>query len=255
MAKIFSIANQKGGVGKTTTAVNLATGLAITGHNVLLIDSDPQGNSTTGLGLEKRNLPSCLYDYFANKESLDKIVQTTKINRLQVIPASVRLASVEVELLTVTSREYLLNKGLTNLAPSYDFIIIDCPPGLGLLTVNALTAANYVLVPMQAEYYAMEGLGQLLETLDLVQKNLNPSLSLLGIVFTMFDGRTKLAKRVMEEVRNHFKDKVFETTIPRNVRLSESPSHGMPIFLYDPYSLGANAYEKLTKEVLKNVYH
>lgn len=255
MAKIFSVANQKGGVGKTTTSVNLATGLALNGHNVLLVDCDPQGNSTTGLGLEKRHLTSCLYDYFAGREALDKIVRNTNINRLKVLPASVRLASAEVELLAQDSREYLLNKGLMELAPNYDFIIIDCPPGLGLLTVNALTAAHYVLVPMQAEYYAMEGLGQLLETMDLIQKNLNPSLTLMGIVFTMFDRRTKLSRRVAEEVRKHFSGKVFETTIPRSVRLSESPSHGKPIFLYDPYSLGANAYEKLTKEVLKNVYN
>lgn len=251
-AKILAIANQKGGVAKTTTAVNLGTCLAASGKKVLIVDIDPQGNATSGLGVERSSLENCIYDILINNVSADNVIIETGIENLLCIPATIQLAGAEIELVSVVTRESKLKKALSPAAGSYDYIIIDCPPSLGLLTLNALTAADGVIIPIQCEYYALEGLGQLMNTIQLVQKHLNKKLAIEGVLLTLFDGRTKLSGQVAEEVRNYFKNKVYSTVIPRNVRLSEAPSYGKPITKYDPRSKGAKLYEEFAKEVIES---
>lgn len=251
MSRIICIANQKGGVGKTTTSVNLASSLAAAEKRVLIVDIDPQGNATSGVGIDKSELKSSVYDLIINEETSSDVILETELASLWIIPATPDLAGAELELIELTERESKLKKILHPLKDQYDYIIIDCPPSLGLLTINAMTAADSVLVPLQAEFYAMEGLSQIVRTINLVQKGLNPSLRIEGILMTMFDGRNNLSKQVEEEVRTHFKEKVFRTVIPRNVRLSEAPSHGKPIILYDITSRGAIAYLELAKELIE----
>ncbi len=251
MSHTIAILNQKGGVGKTTTAINLAAYLAKSGKNVLIIDADPQGNATSGLGLDKNNLASSTYEVLlGNAAAREAILETTTIG-VNVLPANANLAAAETELANETDRETRLQKNMTQL--DYDFIIIDCPPALGLLTVNALVAAHWLLVPVQAEYYAMEGLGQLLSVFQRVKQSFNPRLELLGMVVTMYDKRTSLSDQVVDELKQHFSSSVFETVVPRNVRLAEAPSHGRPISEHDKWSKGARAYKQLTREVLKRV--
>lgn len=252
MGRIIAIANQKGGVAKTTTAVNLGACLANQNKKVLLVDMDPQGNATSGLGINRLEVQHCVYDVLINGASLQSVKQKTEISRLEVIPATIQLAGAEIELVSAISREVKLKKALEPEKGNYDYILLDCPPSLGLLTLNALTAADRVLIPIQCEYYALEGLGQLMNTIQLVQKHLNPKLELEGVVLTMFDARTNLSIQVVDEVKNHFKNKVFSSIIPRNVRLSEAPSHGQPIITYDPRSKGAEVYQELAREVIEN---
>jgi len=251
MSKVIAIANQKGGVGKTTTAINLAGYIAQAGHKVLLIDTDPQGNATSGLGVQRRRLKACVYDLLINGFQPQQVITQTRINRLHLIPATIQLAGAEVELVAQEQREGTLRNAIESIRNSYDYILIDCPPSLGLLTLNGLVAADSVLVPLQCEYYALEGLSQLMDTLQRVRKRFNPHLKLEGIVFTMFDGRTNLSIQVVDEVKKHFRREVYRTIIPRNIRLSEAPSHGKPIMLYDPRSRGAEVYAELAKEVLR----
>ncbi|HEX3011623.1 MAG TPA: ParA family protein [Syntrophomonadaceae bacterium] len=251
MGKVVAVTNQKGGVGKTTTAVNLAACIAMQGFKVLLADCDPQGNATSGLGVNRRKLKYCIYDMIVNGLSLHKVITRTKIPTLDLLPSTIQLAGAEVEMASRTRREYMLREGLSAAREQYDYIFIDCPPSLGLLTVNALTACDSVLIPLQCEYYALEGLTQLMDTITLIRRGLNNSLYIEGIVFTMFDGRTNLSIQVVDEVKKHFKKYVYKTIIPRNVRLSEAPSHGKPIVLYDPRSKGAEVYRDLSVEVLK----
>lgn len=250
LVRVIAIANQKGGVGKTTTAVNLSSCLALLGARVLLIDVDPQGNSTSGLGIDKSTVKRCVYDCLVNDVPMDEAVVSTKVENLGLLPATIQLAGAEVELVSVLARENMLKRALEKVKYRYDFVLMDCPPSLGLLTINALTAASSVLVPIQCEFYALEGLSQLMRTVGLVQKNLNPSLQLEGVVLTMFDARTNLSIQVVDEVKNHFRNKVYRTIIPRNIRLSEAPSHGKPIVQYDPKSRGAEVYLELAKEVM-----
>lgn len=251
MGKVISIANQKGGVGKTTTAVNISAILAKKGKKVMLIDADPQGNASSGLGLEK-NLDISLYDVLINDMRINETLQDTAIKNLKVCPSNMDLAGAEVELVSEMSREHRLKEKLDEVKDDYDFIIIDCPPSLGLITLNAFTASNSVLIPVQCEYFALEGLGQLLNTINLVKKHLNKCFEIEGAVLTMYDMRTNLSNQVVKEVKRYFEDKVYKTVIPRNIKLSEAPSFGMPITLYDPKSKGARSYEKLAKEILKN---
>lgn len=250
MVKVIAIANQKGGVGKTTTSVNLSACLAELGKRVLLVDIDPQGNSTSGLGIDKAGIKHCVYDALVNDVPINEIKQATQVNNLDLLPATIQLAGAEIELVSIMSRETKLKRALDKIKYDYDYVIIDCPPSLGLLTINSLTAANSVLVPIQCEFYALEGLSQLMKTVTLVQRNLNPALTLEGVVLTMFDARTNLSIQVVDEVKNHFRHKVYKTIIPRNVRLSEAPSHGQPVIKYDPKSKGAEVYFELAKEVI-----
>ncbi|MDI3299650.1 MAG: AAA family ATPase [Bacillota bacterium] len=250
MARVIAVANQKGGVGKTTTAVNLSAGLAYLGQRVLLVDIDPQGNSTSGLGLEKDALRPNIYDVLIGQAELGACVQATGVGGLFLVPANIDLAGAEIELVSMMARESRLRKALEGERERYDFVLIDCPPSLGLLTINALTAADSVLIPIQCEYYALEGLTQLLNSVRMVRANLNEALELEGVVLTMFDGRTNLSIQVAEEVKRYFPQKVFRSVIPRNVRISEAPSHGLPVLLYDPKSRGAEVYLELAREVL-----
>ncbi len=250
MGKIISIANQKGGVGKTTTSINISTILAKKGKKVLLIDADPQGNATSGIGIEKKTEKS-IYDVIIEETKVEDVVLDTQIKNLRICPSNINLAGAEVELVSMMSREYRLKERLEEIKENYDYIIIDCPPSLGLITLNAFTASDSVLIPVQCEYYALEGLEQLMNTVNLVKKHLNKELELEGAVLTMYDARTNLSNQVVKEVKNYFEDKVYKTVIPRNVRLSEAPSFGMPISIYDPRSKGAKCYDKLVKEILK----
>ncbi len=250
MGKIIVLANQKGGVAKTTTAVNLSACLAMSARRVLLVDIDPQGNATSGLGIDKSVIEHCIYDVLINGVSIPSVMQPTGIDNLSLVPATIQLAGAEIELVSAISREQKLKKALESIQLDYDYIIIDCPPSLGLLTLNALTAANCLIIPIQCEYYALEGLGQLINTIQLVQKHLNQKLEILGVVLTMFDARTNLALQVVDEVKAYFKDRVFKAIIPRNVRLSEAPSYGQPVVIYDPKCRGAEVYRELAKEVI-----
>jgi len=249
LPRILAIANQKGGVGKTTTAVNLGAALAELGYRVLVVDLDPQGNATTGLGINSRNLDATLYDVLLHDVPIDDAIEPTSLRNLFVVPATIDLAGAEIELVPVFSRELRLRRALEAVADDFDFTFIDCPPSLGLLTVNGLAAATEVVVPIQCEYYALEGLGQLLRNVKLVQTNLNPPLEVSTIVMTMYDGRTRLAEQVVSEVREHFGARVCRNVVPRNVRLSEAPSFGQPIIVFDSSSRGALAYRELAKEV------
>lgn len=252
MGKVISIANQKGGVGKTTTAINLSAILAKKGKKVLLIDADPQGNATSGVGLEKE-LEYSTYDILVDEDmEMKDVVIKTAYKNLYVCPSTINLAGAEVELVSMMSREQRLKNKIDEIIDNYDYIIIDCPPSLGLITLNAFTASNTVLIPLQCEYYALEGLGQLMNTIELVKKHLNKNLEVEGALLTMYDMRTNLANQVVKEVKKFFGDKVYKTVIPRNVKLSEAPSYGMPITEYDAKSKGAKCYEKFVKELLKN---
>ncbi|MHA7964933.1 ParA family protein [Paenibacillus sp. CAU 1782] len=250
MSKIIAIANQKGGVGKTTTSVNLAACLASLGKKVLLVDIDPQGNTTSGLGINKADVSNCIYDVLINEVHPQDAMVETSVPGLSVIPATIQLAGAEIELVPTISRELRLKKSLQMVKSQFDYVLIDCPPSLGILTINSLTAADSVLIPIQCEYYALEGLSQLLNTVRLVQKHLNTTLQIEGVLLTMLDARTNLGIQVIEEVKKYFQQKVYQTIIPRNVRLSEAPSHGQAIITYDPRSKGAEVYLELAKEVI-----
>lgn len=250
MGKIIAVANQKGGVGKTTTTVNLGTILAKKGKRVLLVDADPQGNATSGIGIDK-SVELSTYDLLVADDPANRIIIKTEINNLYICPSNINLAGAEVQLVSMMSREQRMKEKLQQVKSKFDYIFIDCPPSLGLITLNAFTAANSVLIPVQCEYYALEGLGQLLNTVELVKKHLNKSLVIEGALLTMYDIRTNLSNQVVKEVKKYFDDKVYKTVIPRNVRVSEAPSYGLPITIYDPHSKGARSYEKLGREFLK----
>ncbi|MED4283395.1 AAA family ATPase [Priestia megaterium] len=252
MGKIVAVANQKGGVGKTTTAVNLGACLAEQGKKVLLVDGDPQGNATSGVGIDKADVDECIYNVVVEDMEAKNVVRSTAVENLSIIPATIQLAGAEIELVSTISREVRLKRALETVKDHFDYVIIDCPPSLGLLTLNALTAADSVLIPVQCEYYALEGLSQLLNTVRLVQKHLNNQLRIEGVLLTMLDARTNLGLQVTAEVKKYFQDRVYQTIIPRNVRLSEAPSHGEPIILYDARSRGAEVYTELAKEVIYN---
>ena len=251
MATVIALVNQKGGVGKTTTAVNLAAFLGKRKKKVLLIDMDPQANATSGLGIDKRELEQTVYDVLINETPISEVIYETNAENVDICPTNINLAGAEVELVTVISREQILKNAIELVMGTYDFIILDSPPSLGLLTINALTAADRLIIPIQGEYYALEGLSQLMDTINIVQKKLNPNLEILGVVLTMFNMRTQLSRQVKEETDKYFGGKVFKTVIPRNVRLAEAPSHGLAICDYDKNSKGAKAYESLAKEVIK----
>ena len=250
MGKVISVANQKGGVGKTTTTINLSTLLAKKGKKVLLIDADPQGNATSGVGAEK-DIELSTYDVLVGETEIEETLEDTMIEGLKVCPSNINLAGAEVELVSMMSREQRLKEKLESVKEDFDYILIDCPPSLGLITLNAFTASDSVLIPVQCEYYALEGLGQLINTINLVKKHLNKGIEVEGALLTMYDARTNLSNQVVKEVKKYFNDKVYKTVIPRNVRLSEAPSYGMPITEYDPRSKGARSYEKFTREFLK----
>lgn len=250
MGRIIAIANQKGGVGKTTTAINLSACLAELGQRVLLIDLDPQGNSTSGFGVDKNTLINTVYELLIGECDLEECIIRNLNDNLSIIPSNVNLAGAEIELIGIKRKEYIIKDKIRKVRDEYDFILIDCPPSLNMLTVNAMTTADTVLVPIQCEYYALEGLSQLLHTIGLVQKRLNPNLEMEGVVFTMYDARTNLSLQVVENVKKNLKQTVYKTIIPRNIRLAEAPSHGLPINLYDSKSAGAEAYRMLAEEVL-----
>lgn len=250
MGRVIAVTNQKGGVGKTTTSVNLSASLANQGKKVLLIDIDPQGNSTSGIGINKADVQYCIYDVLINDIPIKDAIIKTESEEVDVIPATIQLAGAEIELVPTISREVRLKKALHHIRDKYDYIIIDCPPSLGILTVNSLTASDSVIIPIQCEYYALEGLSQLLNTIRLVQKHLNTELKIEGVLLTMFDARTNLGIQVVDEVKKYFREKVYSTIIPRNVRLSEAPSHGKSIIRYDYKSKGAEVYLDLAKEVI-----
>lgn len=250
MSTVFATVNQKGGVGKTTTAVNLAAYLATFGKKTLIIDFDPQGNATSGLGIDRNAVTACMYDVIINDVEFREIIKSTAVSGLDIAPATPRLAGAEVELTELDSRESRIKNAIREIRDQYDYVLIDCPPSLSLLTVNALTATDQVIIPIQCEYYALEGLSQLVKTIEMIKKSLNPDLRICGILLTMYDSRTLLSEQVVEETRRHFGGKVFKTIIPRNVRLAEAPSFGQPIIFYDPSSTGAVAYENLSREVL-----
>lgn len=252
MARIIAVANQKGGVGKTTTTVNLGACLAYSGKKVLLIDIDAQGNATSGLGVRKVDVEKDIYDILVNETPIEEVVLPSSRENLWVVPATIQLAGAEIELTNQMARETRLKQALAKITDDYDFILIDCPPSLGHLTINAFTASDTILIPVQCEYYALEGLSQLLNTVRLVQKHFNPDLKIEGVLLTMLDARTNLGYEVVDEVRKYFREKVYKTIIPRNIRLSEAPSHGLSIIDYDPRSRGAEVYLELAKEVLAN---
>lgn len=250
MGRIIAVANQKGGVGKTTTTINLSACLAEQGQKVLVIDVDPQGNTTSGLGIDKNNTENTVYELMLGEATIDDCIYKSVMDDLDVIPSNVNLAGAEIDLIDIDDREYILKKIVNSLKEKYDFILLDCPPSLSMLTVNAMTAANTVLVPIQCEYYALEGLSQLIRTINLVKQKLNPELEIEGVVFTMYDARTNLSLQVVENVKANLKQTVYKTIIPRNIRLAEAPSHGLPINLYDSKSAGAESYRLLAEEVI-----
>ena len=250
MGRIIAVANQKGGVGKTTTTINLSACLAEQGQKALVIDVDPQGNTTSGLGIDKNNTENTVYELMLGETSIDDCIYKSVMDDLDVIPSNVNLAGAEIDLIDIDDREYILKKIVNSLKEKYDFILLDCPPSLSMLTVNAMTAANTVLVPIQCEYYALEGLSQLIRTINLVKQKLNPELEIEGVVFTMYDARTNLSLQVVENVKANLKQTVYKTIIPRNIRLAEAPSHGLPINLYDSKSAGAESYRLLAEEVI-----
>ncbi|HOU23075.1 MAG TPA: AAA family ATPase [Anaerolineae bacterium] len=252
MSRVYAVANQKGGVGKTTTVVSLGAFLAAADRRVLLLDIDPQANATSSLGVDKNSLPLSIYDAIVSDTSLNDVLMLTRRVGLDLIPSSPALAGAEIELVNAPSREFRLKRALAPIRDRYDFVLIDCPPSLGLLTVNALAAADQVIIPVQCEYLPMEGLAQLLRTIDLLRANVNPGLTIRGLLMTMFDSRTSLAQQVVDEVRGHFSDRAFATVVPRSVRLSEAPSYGEPIVDYAPHSAGGLAYEALAKEILSD---
>ncbi|MDZ5710600.1 ParA family protein [Jeotgalibacillus haloalkalitolerans] len=252
MGRMIAIANQKGGVGKTTTSVNISACLAYLGKKVLLVDMDPQGNATSGVGINKGDVDESIYEVLVEDVSAKSVIRGTSVENLYAIPATISLAGAEIELVSMVSREIRLKKALEDVQHRFDYIIIDCPPSLGMLTINALTASDACIIPVQCEYYALEGLSQLLSTVRLVQKHLNHHLLIDGVLLTMLDARTNLGIQVIAEVKKYFQDKVYRTIIPRNVRLSEAPSHGLPVILYDPKSKGAEVYLDLAKEVIIN---
>ena len=251
MGRIIAIANQKGGVGKTTTSINLSACLAEAGKKVLTIDIDPQGNTTSGLGVERKDINNTVYEMLLEECTIEDCIIKNVIEKLDVVPSNVNLAGAEIDLIGIDNREFIMKKNVEKIKDKYVYIIIDCPPSLNMLTVNAMTTANTVLVPIQCEYYALEGLTQLMHTINLVKKKLNPELEIEGVVFTMYDARTNLSLQVVENVKNNLKQNIYKTIIPRNIRLAEAPSHGMPINLYDSKSTGAESYRNLAKEVMK----
>ena len=257
MGRVIAIANQKGGVGKTTTSINLSAALAERGKKVLVIDTDPQGNTTSGFGLDKNELENSIYELMIGECSINEAIQKDVVEDLDgvdIIPSNVNLAAVEIELIDADQKEFILREAISKVKDNYDFIVIDCPPSLSMLTVNAMTTANTVLVPIQCEYYALEGLSQLVHTVNLVRDRLNPELEMEGVVFTMFDSRTNLSLQVVENVKEHIQENVYKTIIPRNIRLAEAPSYGLPINIYEPKSAGAEAYRLLADEVIERKF-